>query len=87
MSPFHPALLETSTDYLHSATDLHIVTPGTPGNWRAVVRGTVHDDNRPAIIGVAWYDATYDRKADATKRAREVMRAVKAMRAAGETAP
>lgn len=87
MSPFHPDLLEYSTDYLHTATDLHTVVPGSPGKWRAVVRGTVHDDERPAVVGVAWYDSTYHLKADATKRAREVLRAVKAMRLAELAAP
>lgn len=83
MSPFHPDLLEYSTDYLHTATDLHTVVPGSPGEWRAVVRGTVqNDDQRPAVVGIAWYDSTYHLKADATKRAREVLQAVKAMRLA-----
>lgn len=80
MSPF-AADLAVTMEYLHTATDLHMVVCGAKGqDWHAKVRGTDPEDG--AVIGVAFYDMTYEFKADATKRARELLAHVKALRKA-----
>lgn len=77
MSPFDPACAGTS-DYLHSATDLHKVVAGQPGAWVALVRGSAPDDG--AIIGVAWYTHDYIIKAQASRRAGQLLNHVRALR-------
>jgi hypothetical protein len=81
MSPhIHPDLIGT-TDYLHSATAIYSVVCGRKGEgWSAHVRGRDPDDG--AHIGVAWYELDYERKADATKRARQLLAHVRALRQA-----
>jgi fatty-acid desaturase len=78
MLPIDETLVET-TDYLRTATDLHIVACGAKGqDWHPKVRG--YDDG--AEVGVAWYGVSYEYKADATKRAREMLAIVKRLRSA-----
>ena len=72
-----PDMLHT-TDYLHLAADLHVVVAGKTGEWQPKVRG--YDDG--AEIGVAFYDMTFAKKADASRIASAMLRRVKAMRKA-----
>ena len=65
-----------TTDYLHLATDLHVIIAGKTGEWHPKVRG--YDDG--AEIGVAYYDMVFPKKADASRIASAMLRRVKAMR-------
>lgn len=79
MSPFDPALAETS-DYLHTASDLEKYVAGRPGCWFAKVRGRSPDDG--AAIGVAWYHGDYALKSEASRRAGQLLRHVRDLRMA-----
>jgi hypothetical protein len=74
-----------TSDYLHTATDLHVVICGSkakpfhPANWHPVIRGT--DPDTGAIIGVAGYEMVYEKKVDAAAKARLIMAHVKKLRA------
>jgi hypothetical protein len=84
MSPFS-AYMAVTSDYLYSATDLHIVVGGSKGSWHPKVRGS--DPNDGAIVGVAYYDNDYDTKAEAGHRAGQLMSYVTELRqASGQAA-
>ena len=75
----------TTTDYLHTASDLEAYVAGQkagpfrPAAWHPKVRGLCPDDG--VAVGVAFYDMVYETKATATKRSREMLTYVKALRA------
>lgn len=78
MIPMDEALVVT-TDYLFTATDLACVVAGdSEHGWFPKVRGADPEDGAP--VGVAYYEIEYALKADAMKRAREVLAYVKALR-------
>ena len=78
MMPMDEALVVT-TDYLLTAEDLRFVVAGDSAHgWFPKVRGTDPSDGAP--IGVAYYEIEYERKADATKRAREMLGYIKSLR-------
>jgi hypothetical protein len=83
MSPFS-AYMAVTSDYLYSATDLHIVVGGSKGSWHPKVRGS--DPKDGGIVGVAYYDNDYDTKAEAGRRANQLMDYVVELRQASDRA-
>lgn len=79
MSPFDPALAETS-DYLHTATGLEKYVAGAAGCWFAKVRGRDPEDG--AAVGVAWYHGDYHLKSEASRRAGQLLSHVRSLRLA-----
>jgi len=78
MLPMDEALVVTN-DYLLTATDLHFVVAGDHAHgWFPKVRGADPVDGAP--IGVAYYELEYERKADAMKRARQMLSHIKSLR-------
>jgi hypothetical protein len=73
-------LIVVNRDNLGQATDLHIVVAGSSNTeWHPKVRGL---DTDGCELSVAYYEIAYTLKADATKRAREMLAVVKRMSAA-----
>ena len=75
--------------YLHDATDIRAVVKGrpaqgasTPAEWHPAVVGIAPDSG--AQVTIAGYEQEYEKKADASKRARDLLRYVKRLRAGAE---
>jgi hypothetical protein len=81
MSPFS-AYMAVTSDYLYSATDLHVVVGGSKGSWHPKVRGS--DPKDGGIVGVAYYDNDYDTKAEAGRRANQLLNYVVELRQASD---
>ena len=81
MSPFTTELCITS-DYLHDAKNIYAVVAGAKGKgWHPQIRGVVDEDDRRNVeVGVAYYEIDYELKSEATRRASEMLRHVKALR-------
>ena len=86
LSPIDASLVEYNNDYLLVATNLEIIITGDnkTGYW-AKVRGMIWEEinsqiNAPATVTIAYYPLDYCKKAEATERARDVMRIVKYFR-------
>ncbi len=76
--------LVCTTEYLHTAQNLRIVIAGQSvkigarAEWHPKVRGT--DPETGADVGVAYYDMIYGTKADATMKARLLLKHIKGLR-------
>lgn len=80
MLPFNPELA-VAMDYLATATDFRSVVAGDKTHgWHPKVRGTDPEDGRE--VSVAYYEMDYPTKADATQRARALLKWAKEQRAA-----
>jgi hypothetical protein len=78
-------LICVNQDTLNNTTNLHCVVTGSKDTaWHPCVRGTDSEDN--AVVGVAYYDHEYEYKADASSRARQLLRHVKSIIATKATA-
>lgn len=84
MLPFNPELA-VACDYLSSAADFRFVVAGDAKmGWHPKVRGTDPEDG--CEVSVAYYELDYPTKAEATKRARQLLSWAREQRKAAEAA-
>ncbi len=85
MMPFNPESA-VAMDYLTTASDFRFVVAGsTATGWVPKVRGT--DPENGQEVSVAYYEIDYPTKAEATIRARALLRWARERRAALDRAP
>ena len=76
MSQFDVDLCVVNADTLKTTVDLHKLVCGTAATgFSPKVRGT--DTETGAVVGVAYYEVDYTNRADAAKRATEILHHVK----------
>jgi hypothetical protein len=85
MMPFNPDLA-VAMDYLTTASDFRFVVAGDKATgWHPKVRGT--DPENGQEVSVAFYEIDYPTKAEATTRARALLRWARERRTALDRAP